>query len=143
MAEVSDNRDKHYLDLYFYPGLPDGGTMNTPLQKHDGSVMSYTTGFVLSIALTVVAYLIVVNHSLSGDALIVTIVGLAFIQLFVQLFFFLHLDKISARGKMYVFLFMILVVSILVFGSLWIMKNLNYQMTPADTAKYLQNQDGF
>jgi len=37
---------------------------------------------------------------------------------------------------------MILVVMILVGGSLWIMKNLNYRMTPEQMNQYMIDQNG-
>jgi hypothetical protein len=36
-----------------------------------------------------------------------------------------------------------MVVCILVFGSLWIMNNLNYRMTPQQIQSYMDNQTGF
>ena len=103
----------------------------------------YINGFVLSIILTVTAYLIVMHHALSYDFTISTIVELAIVQFLVQLVFFLHLGREARpRWKLFVFLFMLLVVGILVFGSLWIMNNLNYRMTPQQINTYLNNQDG-
>lgn len=92
--------------------------------------LSYITGFVLSIALTLAAYIMVVEKFLSGNALIGAIIGLAIVQLLVQLFFFLHLgQETRPRWKLVVFLFMLLVLFILVFGSIWIMYSLDYHMT--------------
>jgi heme/copper-type cytochrome/quinol oxidase subunit 4 len=45
----------------------------------------------------------------------------------VQLIFFVHLDQErKPRWNLMVLLFAVLVVVIICFGSLWIMKNLNY-----------------
>jgi len=88
---------------------------------------SYLSGFILSIALTLAAYFAVTSHS--ADALWV-IFGVAIVQLFVQLVFFLHIGKGADRGWTWLFLsFALLVVFIVVGGSLWIMANLNYNMT--------------
>lgn len=109
-----------------------------------GTLRSYTIGFVLSIVFTITAYLLVVNHLYSNRHLIVSaIVGLALLQFMVQLLFFLHLGKeTKPRWKLLVFIFMISVVLILVFGSLWIMDNLNYRMTPEQINTYMNNQGG-
>lgn len=108
-----------------------------------GTFNMYVTGFVLSIVLTLVAYLSTVNHLFSERTLIGLLIGLALVQFLVQLFFFLHLGKeTKPRWKLLVLFFMIGVVLILVIGSLWIMDNLNYRMTPQQINQYMQNQDG-
>jgi len=107
--------------------------------------MSYVVGFVSSIVLTFVAYILVVNHVLFGVGLVAVIVGLAIIQLFVQLFFFLHLgNEAKPRWNLMALLFAAMVVVIVVFGSLWIMNNLNYNMmTDMNSETDLQDQKGF
>ena len=109
-----------------------------------GTAKSYTFGFLLSLALTYEAYQLVVSHSFSSGRLIAVALGLAIVQLLVQLFFFLHFDRARKPAwNILVFLFMTLVVSILVYGSLWIMQNLNYHMkSPAQTEQYLKNNEG-
>lgn len=112
-------------------------------ETHDATLRSYVSGFVLSVCLTVAAYLIVTRHTLSMHILIAAIVVLALVQFMVQLFFFLHLGReTKPRWKLGVFAFMIVIVAILVFGSLWIMNNLNYRMTPQQINQYMQDQDG-
>ena len=102
------------------------------------ALQTYVVGFILSLLLTLTAYIAVNDHMLNRRNLILFIVGLALVQLWVQLLFFLHLGSRPAqRWNLMVFLFAGLVVLILVFGSLWIMYNLNYHhedlMTPTDT----------
>lgn len=99
------------------------------MKNHEGeyTLRAYTTGFVLSVAITLAAYFSVVNHKFTGNALLYWIAWLALIQFFVQMIFFLHLGRENRpRWKLVVFWFMTLVVGILVVGSLWIMTNLNY-----------------
>jgi cytochrome o ubiquinol oxidase operon protein cyoD len=114
-------------------------------RSNQSRVTSYIVGFVSSIILTLVAYILVVNHVLSGIGLVAVIVGLAIIQLFVQLFFFLHLgDEAKPRWNLMALLFAAMVVVIVVFGSLWIMNNLNYNMmTDMNGKTDLQDQKGF
>jgi cytochrome o ubiquinol oxidase operon protein cyoD len=111
-----------------------------------GSSRSYVTGFVASICLTTLAYSVVRYHATSSMGLLIgLIVGLALIQFIVQLLFFLHLGtEMHPRWKLLVFGFMVVVVSILVGGSLWIMSNLNAHMmlTPAEQTRYMNDQDG-
>jgi cytochrome o ubiquinol oxidase operon protein cyoD len=62
-------------------------------QPHDAppSYNSYVFGFVASIVLTVIAYLLVTQHWLKGHAAFWAIGGLAFVQFTIQLMCFLHL----------------------------------------------------
>lgn len=115
---------------------------NVRSESH-GSYMSYIIGFLLSLEFTIAAYLLATNRNLEKQLVIPAIVGLAIAQLLVQLVFFLHLGKESRpRWNLTVLLFAALVVLILVFGSLWIMNNLNYPtMSPAETDKYLIKEE--
>ena len=114
--------------------------------QHDaarGTLASYVSGYILSIYLTVTAYLAVYNHLFSNTLLAVVIVALALVQFVGQLLFFMHLGReTKPRWKLAVTLFMIMVVGILVGGSLWIMTNLNYRMTPSQEENYMNNQQG-
>lgn len=112
------------------------------------SLKNYTIGFVLSIALTLIAYFAVVNHWATGWALIAGIISLAVVQLVIQLVFFLHLgSETKPRWNLVIFLFMLMVLLIIVVGSLWIMNNLNYNMmmSPEEMDKHMlqQSNKGF
>lgn len=89
----------------------------------------YITGFVLSLVLTLVAYAIVVGGA-SGAWLVPALGVLALVQMVVQLVFFLHLgEEAKPRWKITSFLFMAGALTIIVAGSIWIMANMNYNMT--------------
>jgi len=111
--------------------------------KSDAS-RSYITGYILSLVCTVIPFLLVINDVVKGWSLALVLAGFAIAQLFVQLVFFLHLGRESKpRWNLLVFAFAVIVVVILVFGSLWIMKNLSYHgMSPQDTDKYLIDEEG-
>lgn len=112
-------------------------------EKSLGSLYSYVIGFILSLILTGVAYIIVTKHIFTGNELVTAIIALAIAQVLTQLFFFLHLGReTKPRWKLVVLLFMLLVLGILVFGSLWIMQNLNYNMTPQDVTNYIIRDEG-
>jgi cytochrome o ubiquinol oxidase subunit IV len=103
----------------------------------------YVTGFAVSIFLTITAYLLVTNHAFAKPVLVIAVIVLALTQFITQLVYFLHLGReTKPRWKLLVFLLMVMVVLILVFGSLWIMTNLNYNMSPQQMQTYMQNQDG-
>lgn len=107
-------------------------------------LQTYVIGYVASVLLTVTAYALVRAHAFAKWTIVSLILALAMIQFLVQLLFFLHLGREGKpRWKLLVLLFMILVVSIIVGGSLWIMNNLNYRMTPEQIQTYMNNQSGF
>jgi cytochrome o ubiquinol oxidase operon protein cyoD len=118
-------------------------TATTPPDHAQGSYLSYTIGFALSIALTLLAYFTVTHHTFAGWSLVISLATLATIQLCVQLVFFLHLGRSKSHWNVMVFGFMLLVVLIIVFGSLWIMHGLNYRMmsSPEEVNKYLNSQE--
>lgn len=90
---------------------------------------SYLLGFLLSLLLTLAAYLLAVRTLLSGWPLDLALTLLALTQGVVQLLFFLNLAHESKpRWNLLVFLFTLMVTLILVFGSIWIMNNLDYNL---------------
>ncbi len=102
------------------------------MQEQNSTFKAYTLGFFLSIALTLAAYFAVEKHLLGGFELILIIMGLAFIQLWVQLIFFLHLgQEPKPRWNLLALLSTSGIVFLVIVGSLWIMQNLNYHM-PTD-----------
>ena len=100
-----------------------------PRQSAAVTVWLYVTGFILAVGLTVMAYVAVTAQLFTNEVAILILMGLAVIQFVVQLIFFLHIGQESKpRWNLAVFLFTLLVLIVIVFGSLWIMYNLNYGM---------------
>lgn len=120
--------------------------------KNPITYRGYVTGFIVSLIFTMAAYLVVQQHVASEHSafphqvLIPIIIGLALAQLAAQLIYFLHLGKESKpRWNMMVFLFAVLVVGIVVFGSLWIIQNLDYHHghgSPGDTDSFIIKDEG-
>lgn len=111
-------------------------------------VASYLVGFGLSLGITIIAFAVTVLQVESGmraypkDLLVIGLTVLAIAQLVVQLLFFFHLGKESRpRLNTTSFLFMLMVVGIIAFGSLWIMYNLNYNMMPHEVEQYIQHEE--
>ncbi len=108
------------------------------------TLTKYIIGFVLSLALTIVAFVLVANELVSGIALVWTLAALALVQMLVQLTYFLHLgEEARPRYKLASFLFMGGILLIIVVGSVWIMDNLNYnmmEMTPQQKTDYMKTQ---
>lgn len=111
------------------------------LDSERGSYRAYISGFVLSVGLTLIAYFAAVRHTISGKSLMAALLGLAVVQLFVQLFFFLHIGReTKPRWRLLMLFLAIFVVLIVVLGSLWIMYNLSYRMMPDAINKYMLDQ---
>lgn len=101
------------------------------LDIEHGTLKSYIVGLTSCILLTLLAYFIVVAKLLTGIVLVISLVLLGLIQTWIQLVLFLHLGKSSkARSNLLVFLFMVVVLAIVFFGSLWIMFSLNERVMP-------------
>lgn len=123
------------------------------IAPHTIRISSYILGFILSLAATLLAYILVSQH-VAGHHLFLThrfLVGsiliLAVAQLIVQLVFFLHLGRErKPRWNLWALLFAVLVVVILIIGSLWIMAHMDYNMRPNrpdDTNSAIIKDEGF
>ncbi|WP_243359497.1 cytochrome o ubiquinol oxidase subunit IV [Fundidesulfovibrio terrae] len=94
-----------------------------------GSIKSYATGFVLSIVLTLIPFMLVMTGALSHSAIVFCIFATAILQIFVQLHYFLHLDTSSAmHWNLMSLLFTFFIIFLFVGGSIWIMYSLHYRM---------------
>lgn len=115
------------------------------VSEHDEMHLSYSKyagGFVASVALTLSAYWLVTRGSTDRNILVAVLAVLAIIQFVVQMILFLHIgDERGTRWKLITASMMLTVVLILVIGSIWIMNNLNYRMTPQQIVQYMQSQD--
>jgi cytochrome o ubiquinol oxidase operon protein cyoD len=107
--------------------------MIIPLQQRwPATLTSYLIGFGLSLLLTAAAYLLVGLQLLESVYLIILLMGLALLQAYAQLLFFLHLGKEShPRWNILVFFLMLSTLAIVVLGSLWIMAHLNERVMPS------------
>lgn len=127
--------------------------MSEPIKQNElqnsaahGTAATYIAGFVLSVALTLVAYVLVVNKATPNRNLLLgTVIGLAVTQFIVQMVFFLHLGREQRpRWNFVVFSFMLIVLFILVLGTLWIMHSLDYSsMSPQETEDYIIKDEGY
>ncbi|MEO5499708.1 MAG: cytochrome C oxidase subunit IV family protein [Candidatus Saccharimonadales bacterium] len=118
----------------------------TPEIKH--LIRSYTVGFLLSLVITCLAFFVTKSYLASGEMtapiiLLIGLLALAAVQLLVQLLFFFHLgSETKPRLNTVSFLFMLMVVGIIGIGSLWIMYNLDYNMSTPEVEKYIQEEEG-
>ena len=135
------------MDIHFHDRIPGGLAMNQ--SRFIPLVMRYLVGFLAALALSVLSYLVVTSQVLPTSHMVMAVLLLlAVIQLVVQLVCFLHLSlEGRARARTMTFGFTILMMLVVVIGSLWIMKNLDYRMGMTGEAmnEYMkaQNKKGF
>lgn len=113
------------------------------LQGEHGTVRSYVIGFLLSLLFTFIPYFLVVNKVITGFTLLVAILGIAVIQMVIQIVFFLHFGR--GPKPFYNEIFFVSTVGIIfvvVGGSMWIMHHLNYNMIPEDMSTRLIEKEG-
>lgn len=89
-----------------------------------GSLKEYIIGFILSLILTAIPLIFVLNDIVEGTAANVVLLVTAVLQFVVQLFFFMHLkEEKKPRWNFMALILGIAVVIIIVLGSIWIMGN--------------------
>ncbi len=94
-----------------------------------GSYTSYIIGFLLCVVLTAIPFGVVMMSDLSKIAMVWVIVLAAVAQIYIQLYFFLHMDTSSEqRWNVIAFIFSVVIMFVVVAGSIWIMAELNYFM---------------
>ncbi|MBR2563684.1 MAG: cytochrome o ubiquinol oxidase subunit IV [Paenibacillus sp.] len=92
--------------------------------EQHGSVKSYVIGFILSIVLTIIPLVVVLNDILNRTGTMAIILGAAALQFMVQLFFFMHIRETGKpRWNVMALIFGLLMMLTIVIGSIWIMLN--------------------
>jgi len=112
----------------------DHGSGHGP-DSHDaphGTFESYVTGFVLSVILTAVPFILVMARPIESAAYTAAIVlTCALAQILVHMIFFLHMTPKAEGGWILLSTsFTIVLVVITLAGSLWIVFHLNRNMMP-------------
>ena len=121
--------EMHEPDRGPHEGLHDG-------QDGDGvphgTFRSYMTGFVLSVVLTAVPFLLVATRVIPSPGYTAAIVlACALVQILVHMVFFLHLTPKAEGGWILIStVFTVILVVITLAGSLWIIFHLNRNMMP-------------
>jgi cytochrome o ubiquinol oxidase operon protein cyoD len=91
-------------------------------EHNHGSMKSYTIGFIISLVLTIIPMVIVFNDVMGRIGTIAVIMVTAVLQLFVQLFFFMHIrEGEKPRYNVMALTLGFVIVITIVAGSVWIM----------------------
>jgi cytochrome o ubiquinol oxidase operon protein cyoD len=104
------------------------------LEGHEDTsrgLRSYLIGFALAVALTAASFWAVRTHAIYGPGVSIALITLAIAQMGIHLVFFLHITAgPDNTNNVLALIFGVLIVCLVVFGSLWIMTNLNHNMIP-------------
>jgi len=105
-------------------------------ERLDGSgvahgVRGYLIGLVLAAGLTAASFYLCFSGLIYGPAVPAALIALAVAQMGVHLVFFLHLTTgPDNTNNALALAFGVLIVTLVIGGSLWIMANLNHNMLP-------------
>jgi cytochrome o ubiquinol oxidase operon protein cyoD len=125
-------------------GTPPGGDLAPGEERLDGSgvahgVRGYLIGLALAAGLTAAAFYFAGSGLIYGPAIPAALVALAVAQMGVHLVFFLHLTTgPDNTNNVLALAFGILIVTLVIVGSLWIMANLNHNMVPMSRLMQMQ-----
>ncbi len=113
------------------PGADDGA--------HSGSFASYTVGLAFALLLTGASFLVSQTDLIWAPGISVGLAVLAIAQMGVHLVFFLHISTgPDNTNNVLALAFGVLIVTLIVSGSLWIMANLNANMVPPSAIMEMQ-----
>jgi cytochrome o ubiquinol oxidase subunit IV len=108
-------------------------------QSKSASIAAYTAGLGFALLLTVASFIVSQTHLLWMPGVPVGLAVLAIAQMGVHLVFFLHLNSgPDNTNNVLALAFGVLIVTLVVSGSLWIMANLNGNMIPHSVLMEMQ-----
>ena len=103
------------------------------------SVRTYLIGYVLAGGLTALSFFIATTTLVWEPSIPIALSVLAIAQMGVHLVFFLHMTSGPDNvNNLMALAFGLLIVMLLVFGSLWIMSNLDHNMMPMEQMMQMQ-----
>jgi cytochrome o ubiquinol oxidase operon protein cyoD len=115
--------DQQTASTHQAPGGGDG--------EASGSVATYTVGLAFALLLTAASFIVAQTHLLWAPGIPAGLAVLAIAQMGVHLVFFLHIGTgPDNTNNVLALAFGVLIVTLVVSGSLWIMANLNANMMP-------------
>jgi len=110
---------------------PDGHDVYDNEEPH-GSLQDYVIGFVLSVILTAIPFWLVMAHVFKSPTVTAfSVMALAGLQIVVHMIYFLHMTPKAEGGwNMLALIFTLVLVTIALSGSMWVMYHLNVNMMP-------------
>jgi cytochrome o ubiquinol oxidase operon protein cyoD len=121
-------------DLAAVESVSEGGD-----GREGGNLMTYTLGLIFALLLTGASFLVSQTHLLWSPGVPAGLAVLAIAQMGVHLVFFLNISTNPDNTNNVIALaFGLLIVTLVVSGSLWIMANLNANMAPLSVIMQMQ-----
>ena len=109
----------------------DSPASPAPEERAPSDVVIYTIGLALAVLLTVTSFWVANTSLIWGPGIPLGLAVLAIAQMGVHLVFFLHITTGPENtNNVLALAFGVLIVTLVVAGSLWIMANLNDNMMP-------------
>jgi cytochrome o ubiquinol oxidase operon protein cyoD len=109
----------------------DSSASPAPEERTPSDVVIYTIGLALAVVLTVTSFWVANTSLLWGPGIPLGLAVLAIAQMGVHLVFFLHITTgPDNTNNVLALAFGVLIVTLVVAGSLWIMANLSDNMMP-------------
>jgi cytochrome o ubiquinol oxidase operon protein cyoD len=107
------------------------GAMEAADHSIRNGILGYLIGLALAVMLTVASFSIVHTSLIWGPGIPIALAALAIAQMGVHLVFFLHLTTAPDNtNNVLALAFGVLIVTLVIGGSLWIMDHLNHRMMP-------------
>ena len=126
---------------YIGEDRPPGAAPDLEQHSLRDEVSGYVTGFALAIVLTIASFWVDRTSFIYGPALAVALLVLAVAQMGVHLVFFLHITTDPDNtNNVLALAFGVLIVSLVVFGSIWVMIHMNQNMMPMPMNKMMPMQ---
>ncbi len=125
-----------------HAGYSSGSASHAPsVEGHEpsGSLATYTVGLAFALLLTAASFIVSQTNLLWEPGVPAGLAVLAIAQMGVHLVFFLHISTgPDNTNNVLALAFGVLIVTLVVSGSLWIMANLNTNMLPASAIMEMQ-----
>ena len=132
MSEQTRDADPNVQDVA--PGLADADEYTI----REG-IQGYIVGLGLATLLTITSFFVAQTNLVWQPSIPIALVVLAIAQMAVHLIFFIHITTAPDNtNNILALAFGVLIVTLVVAGSLWIMYNLNHNMMPMDQMMHMQ-----
>jgi cytochrome o ubiquinol oxidase subunit IV len=102
-------------------------------------IEGYVIGLLLATLLTIVSFYVAKSNQFWQPSIPIALVVLAIAQMGVHLVFFIHITTAPDNtNNILALAFGVLIVTLVVVGSLWIMYNLNHNLMPMNQIMHMQ-----
>jgi cytochrome o ubiquinol oxidase operon protein cyoD len=107
--------------------------------EHSARLATYVMGLALATLLTLASFWVAKTHLIYDPGIPEALATLAVAQMGIHLVFFLHLTTAPDNtNNILALAFGLLIVGLIVFGSVWIMANLNHNLMPMQQLMQMQ-----